>query len=122
MKNVLFITTLILAGTAFGQTEEPRERKSPEERAEMMTKKMKKNLDLTDEQANQVKEQNLLFFQKQEEQRAKMEALREEGKAMREEHKSALKTILTPEQAAKAEELMEERKEKRKKRIKRRRK
>ena len=122
MKNVFIITTLLLASTAWGQAEEPRERKSPDERAEIMTKKMKKNLELTDEQANQVKEQNLLFFQKQEEQRAKMEALREEGKAMREEHKSALKTILTPEQAAKAEELMEERKEKRKKRIKRRRK
>lgn len=122
MKNVLIITTLLLVGTAWGQAKEPRERKSPEERAQMMTKKMKKNLDLTDEQADQVKTQTLLFFQNQEEQRAKMEALRKEGEAMREEHKSALKTILTPEQAAKAEELMEERKEKRKKRIKRRRK
>lgn len=122
MKNVLIITTLLLVGTAWGQAKEPRERKSPEERAQMMTKKMKKNLDLTDEQADQVKTQTLLFFQNQEEQRAKMEALREEGEAMREEHKSALKTILTPEQAAKAEELMDERKEKRKKRIKRRRK
>ncbi len=122
MKNVLIITTLLLVGTAWGQAKEPRERKSPEERAQMMTKKMKKNLDLTDEQADQVKTQTLLFFQNQEEQRAKMEALREEGEAMREEHKSAIKTILTPEQAAKAEELMDERKEKRKKRIKRRRK
>lgn len=122
MKNVLIITTLLLVGTAWGQAKEPRERKSPEERAQMMTKKMKKNLDLTDEQADQVKTQTLLFFQNQEEQRAKMEALREEGEAMREEHKSALKTILTPEQAAKAEELMDERKEKRKKRIQRRRK
>lgn len=122
MKNVLIITTLILVGTAWGQAEGPRERKSPEERAERMTKKMKNNLDLTDEQTDQVKAQNLVFFQKQEEQRAKMEALREEGKAMHEEHKSALKSILTPEQAAKAEELMDERKEKRKKRIKRRRK
>ena len=122
MKNVLIITTLLLVGTAWGQAKEPRERKSPEERAQMMTKKMKKNLDLTDEQADQVKTQTLLFFQNQEEQRAKMEALREEGEAMREEHKSAIKTILTPEQAAKAEELMDERKEKRKKRIQRRRK
>ena len=97
-----------------------RESKSPEEKAAMMTKKMTEKLDLTPEQVAKIEPENVAFFQQQAAHQEQMKALRDQQKQHAEQHKENIKSILTPEQQKKAEELMEERKEKRQKKMKRR--
>ena len=122
MKNTLFIIACLSISAAVAQPEVKREKKTPEERAEIMTSRMKKNLDLSDKQVAEVKEQNLSFFQKQEAHQQELKAIQEKGKQIRNEHFDNLKSILTPEQQEKAKELMDERKAKRKNRRNKRRK
>jgi MFS superfamily sulfate permease-like transporter len=122
MKNTLFIIACLSISAAVAQPEVKREKKTPEERAEIMTSRMKKNLDLSDKQVAEVKVQNLSFFQKQEAHQQELKAIQEKGKQIRNEHFDNLKSILTPEQQEKAKELMDERKAKRKNRRNKRRK
>lgn len=122
MKNTLFIIACLSISAAVAQPEAKREKKTPEERAEIMTSRMKKNLDLSDKQVAEVKVQNLSFFQKQEAHQQELKAIQEKGKQIRNEHFDNLKSILTPEQQEKAKELMDERKAKRKNRRNKRRK
>ena len=122
MKNTLFIIACLSISAAVAQPEVKREKKTPEERAEIMTSRMKKNLNLSDEQVAKVKAENLAFFQKQEAHQQELKAIQEKGKQIRNEHLDNLKSILTPEQQEKAKELMDERKAKRKNRRNKRRK
>jgi len=116
MKNTLFIIACLSISAAVAQPEAKREKKTPEERAEIMTLRMKKNLNLSDEQVAKVKAENLAFLQKQEAHRLELKEIHEKRKQLRSEHLNNLKTVLTPEQQEKAKELMDERKSKRKKR------
>ena len=84
MKNTLFIIACLSISAAVAQPEAKREKKTPEERAEIMTSRMKKNLNLTDEQVANVKAENLAFFQKQEAHRLELQAIHEKGKQLRE--------------------------------------
>jgi Spy/CpxP family protein refolding chaperone len=86
---------------------------TPEQRADKMTAKMKKELDLTADQEKQVKASNLEFAQQQEAIRMKSEALKAERKALVDAHRAKMKGILTPEQQAKADQMMKKRQEKR---------
>ena len=122
MKNTLFIIACLSISTAVAQPEVKREKKTPEERAEIMTSRMKKNLNLSDEQVAKVKAENLAFFQKQEAHQQELKAIQEKGKQIRNEHFDNLKSILTPKQQEKAKELMDERKAKRENRRNKRRK
>lgn len=114
MKNTLFIIACLSISAAVAQPEAKREKKTPEERAEIMTSRMKKNLNLSDEQVAEVKAQNLTFFQKQEAHRLELEAIHEKGKQIRSEHLNNLKTVLNPEQQEKVKQLMDKTKPKRK--------
>ena len=96
------------------------EKKSPEEMAAAMTKKMTKSLSLTPEQVAKIEPQNVLFFQQQAAHQEQIRALRNQQKAQADLHKNNIKAVLTPEQQVKAEKLMAERQEKREKRIKKR--
>lgn len=122
MKNALFLTVLLASGMSLAQPgpkgpSNPRKAKmenlTPEQRADQMTVKMKKELNLTPEQEEQAKAANLQFAQQQDELKKKAEALQSERKALMESHRTKMQGILTPEQQAKADALMKERQEKR---------
>jgi Spy/CpxP family protein refolding chaperone len=121
MKYLLLLTGLAFAGMANAQPEmDNSEKKSPEEMAAAMTKKMTKSLSLTPEQVAKIEPQNVLFFQQQAAHQEQIRALRNQQKAQADLHKNNIKAVLTPEQQVKAEKLMAERQEKREKRIKKR--
>ena len=120
MKYIFLLAALTVAGMASAQTPKTdRETKSPEEKAAMMTKKMTEKLSLTPEQVAQIEPENLAFFRQQAVHQEQMKALRNQQKQHGEQHKEKIKSILTPEQQKKAEEIMEDRKEKRQKKMKR---
>jgi Spy/CpxP family protein refolding chaperone len=122
MRNLLFLSVLLASGLTLAQPG-PRgpkpskkakmENLTPEQRADKMTAKMKKELDLTADQEKQVKASNLEFAQQQEAIRMKSEALKAERKALVDAHRAKMKGILTPEQQAKADQMMKKRQEKR---------
>lgn len=122
MKKVALMIALlgfaVVGNSVFGQDVPPsKKEKKPElsieEKADKRTEKMTKELGLSEEQAKKVKALNMEHIQKMEETRAKMEAAKKEAHQNREEHEAALKTILTPEQAARLDEIKAEQKEKR---------
>lgn len=121
MKYLLLLAGLAFAGMASAQPGMDRsEKKSPEEMAAAMTKKMTKSLSLTPEQVAQIEPQNVLFFQQQALHQEQIRALRNQQKAQADLHKNNIKAVLTPEQQVKAEKLMAEKQEKREKRMKKR--
>ncbi len=124
MRKLSLILFIMIAtvGVTFAQQADGRSRHSrtPEERAELMTNRMVKDLALTNEQAAKLKEVNLA-------QAKEMEAIRssqaEDRKENREEAKAVVssteekyKEILTPEQFEKYQKNKEERIDKRKER------
>lgn len=121
MRKILFLTLIAASGMSFAQSNGPGKGKrqakmenlTPEQRADKMTAKMKKELDLTADQEKQVKASNLEFAQQQEAIRMKSEALKSERKALVDAHRAKMKGILTPEQQAKADQMMKKRQEKR---------
>ncbi len=113
MKNYILAITLTVAGMASAQVEKTKVKDlTPTERADRLTENMKKQLTLTPEQEVKVKAINLEHVQKQDEITARIRAAQEEKRQNKEEYKNNLKSVLTPEQQLKAQELMEERKEK----------
>jgi Spy/CpxP family protein refolding chaperone len=126
MRKILFLTLIAASGMSFAQSngsisngpgkgkrQAKMENLTPEQRADKMTAKMKKELDLTADQEKQVKASNLEFAQQQEAIRMKSEALKAERKALVDAHRAKMKGILTPEQQAKADQMMKKRQEKR---------
>jgi protein CpxP len=126
MRKILFLTLIAASGMSFAQSngsisngpgkgkrQAKMENLTPEQRADKMTAKMKKELDLTADQEMQVKASNLEFAQQQEAIRMKSEALKAERKALVDAHRAKMKGILTPEQQAKADQMMKKRQEKR---------
>ena len=126
MRKILFLTLIAASGMSFAQSngsisngpgkgkrQAKMENLTPEQRADKMTAKMKKELDLTADQEKQVKASNLEFAQQQEAIRMKSEALKDERKALVDAHRAKMKGILTPEQQAKADQMMKKRQEKR---------
>jgi periplasmic protein CpxP/Spy len=125
MKKTMCIVFLMMVslGISFAQTTQtnPREKKTPEERAQLMTDRMVKGLVLNEDQAAKLKEVNL-------KQARKMDALRAEQAKERQDfrkeaievHASAEKeyqAILTPEQYQKYQQHKEKQLEKRKARM-----
>ncbi len=84
-----------------GKKDDRRSDKSPQERAEHQTARMTKTLGLTDAQVAQVTEINLAYAEKGAALKAKgtdKGANKTAKKALREEHKAAIKSVLTAEQ------------------------
>ena len=115
MRALFIIALSGLVGVASAQKEH-RKDVSPEERAKKVSEKMKKELNLTDDQFEKVKTENLAFFKKQKTTQEKMAAVRNELKTNLEEHKTKMKGILNEEQYVKAKKMLEDKMEKRKKR------
>lgn len=129
MKKLVLMALLVVGITTFAQEkrEERKEKLTPEQRADFQVKKMTKDLNLTDKQAEQVKVLVAKEVEKREAKRAEMEAKRAEQtkpskeemearktemKASQEAMKAEMKKILTADQYKKWEQKLEERKDK----------
>lgn len=106
MKSLLTVMAMIAVATVYAQPQGGRAgaNMTPEQRAEMMAKRMKTELNLTDEQTEAVKQLNLKNMPNQGE-RPDEEA----RKKMREERDAELKKILTDEQFTKWQEAQKNR-------------
>ena len=120
MKKVVLVAMfgLLVAGNySFGQDHPiekgDRDLKSPIEKAEKRTEKMKADLDLSDEQAEEINKINLFHIQEMEEIKKKMDALREEANQKREEHQEEINKVLSDEQRVIKDQKMAERVKKR---------
>ncbi len=109
MKKTLFtlFTVVITSVCTTAQNSTPHDemdKKSPEERAENITKKMTKELVLTTEQQSKVK---ALLLKREQERQERMK----EEKIRREKMDADLKAILTPDQYNKLETMKKEKKQ-----------
>lgn len=105
MGGMLFF--LMASVSAFAQDRDKAQKKTPEEKARMMTEKMKDKLSLTDEQYSKVEAANLDFV-------TKKFALKQEGdktgaddkiKSLQDEYNSSMREILNEEQYRKFTEM-----------------
>lgn len=103
MKKLMIIAAL--AGLSVATQAQEQKSKTPEERAQMRTERLAKQLDLSPEQVAQVQAINLKYIDKTDELRKERQAehaeTREAGKAMRGSHEAEMKAVLTPEQYTK---------------------
>lgn len=101
--------TMLVSASLFAQ--DKMQHKTPEERAKMMSDKMKTELTLTDEQYQKVQAINLDFATKTKDikkEGADKSTWAEKIKPLEEERTTALKGILTPEQFTRYEARKEE--------------
>jgi len=117
MKKLILIATIfsLTFATAFAQRGPQREATTPEQRAERMTERLAKELELTESQKDQINKINLENAQKRQ---VEMEARRAEQQARRAEMQESMKAqsaqieaVLTPEQRSKWSEIKESNKE-----------
>jgi len=103
MKKLMIIA--VLAGMSVAAQAQDKERKTPQERAQIRTERLAKELELTPDQKAKVEAINLKFADQAEAVRAEREAeraeMRKEGKAVRDAHDAEMKAVLTPAQYAK---------------------
>ena len=123
MKKLFLVALLVVGLTAFAQEKEGikavRERLTPEQKVDFQVKKLTKDLNLNDKQANEVRALVTKEVEKREAKRAEKKELkakkREEMKAQMQAEQAAvsadMKKILTPEQYTKWEKIRDERKE-----------
>jgi Spy/CpxP family protein refolding chaperone len=112
-KIIMFAAALLIAIAASAQNAPAKGKKAPktpEEKAKKQTEWMKKDLQLTDDQAQQIEDINLKYAKKAETRR---EALKTEHEKFKAEKEADLKKVLTPDQYAKFDQ---ERKDKQAKR------
>lgn len=124
MKKYVLVIALAISGLTFAQEKGKFKDASPEERAEMQTKKMTNDLTLNKDQEEKVnailkEHHSSLEAKKEEIKKEQIEAKKErrqkamsEMKESREELKEKLKKVLTEEQYKKWETLQNERVEK----------
>lgn len=115
MKQLILLLALLtgLSAAAQEKKQDGKTPKTPEQKAEQMTKRMEKKLSLTPEQVTKVKAINL-------EAASQLHTLKEEAKksgtknkearkAIRDEHDKKLSAVLTPEQMTEYRKLKEQR-------------
>lgn len=129
MKKLFLVALLVVGMTTFAQEQrgERKERFTPEQRVDFQIKKMTKDLNLDEKQAEQVKVLLTQEAKKREAKRAEMEAKKAEQarpskeemearksemKANQEAMKAEMKKILSADQYTKWEQKQEERKDK----------
>jgi periplasmic protein CpxP/Spy len=104
---IAIVFGILVSATAFAQQRPERSRMTPEERAERISARLTEDLELTEEQAEEVKSIHLKYAKQAEAEReARMQAMKEQHAAMEEE----MKAVLSEEQYQKLEEKKEERK------------
>lgn len=113
MKNITiaFLLTLLISTFAYAQ-HDGRDKKTPEERAEMLTSRLEKELSLSPEQVQKVKAINLSSAEKttaaRKEAGQERENFREQKMKIEKQRDDDLKAVLTPEQFTKYHQWVEE--------------
>ncbi|MFT5819999.1 MAG: protein CpxP [Crocinitomix sp.] len=106
MKKVVALVALVgcmvVGNSSFAQ-DVPVERnerveKSPIQKAEKLTEKMTENLNLSEDQAQEIKKINVYHIQEMEDIKRKMKALKAEAKVKRKEHLAKVDQVLNDEQ------------------------
>lgn len=113
MKWFLLVAVAMVFSATANAQEHKKDQKTPEERAELMTEKMKEKLDLSEEQYDKIQKLNAEHAVEMKQLHEKMKSLRDEVKATREKHLESLRGELTEEQRAKFDEHIEKMKDKR---------
>lgn len=114
MKHLIFILALGFTGILSAQNAKNNQL-TVEQKAENLTQKMKKSLNLTEQQIPKVKEANIKMIQERENLKAETQRRRQE---LHENHKNQLNSILTPDQMNKADDLMKKKEKKMKRKHK----
>ena len=114
MKQLIFILAIGLTGMVSAQTAKNNE-PTVEQKAENLTQKMKKSLNLTEQQIPKVKEANIKMIQEKENLKAETQRRKKE---LHENHRIQLNAILTSEQMKKADDLMKKKEKKMKRKHK----
>lgn len=104
MKKLMIVAALAGMSVAV-QAQDKEGRKTPEERAQLRTERLTKELELSPEQATQVQAINLKYADKMDELRKEREAergaMRSDAQAMGDAHDTEMKAVLTADQYAK---------------------
>lgn len=120
LMMMLFAATFTFATAQAQDGRKEMKHKNPEEKAQMMTDRMQKNLNLTDDQVARVNEIHLETAKKMADVKARKgddrEAMKTDMKAIKEVKSQRIKEVLTAEQYQKHQELQKERAENRKER------
>lgn len=129
MKKLLVAALLVVGMTTFAQEkmEEQKQQLTPEQKVNLQVKKLTKELNLSDKQAQELKEIVVKEIEQREARKAEIQARKAEKKKMASEELNArklkfeeekmqteerMKKILTPEQFSKWTEIRKARKEK----------
>jgi protein CpxP len=129
MKKLFVVAFLVVGMTTFAQERmgENNDKLTPEQRVNLQVKKLTKELNLSDKQAQDIKEIVIKEIEQREARKAKIQARKAEKKKMDSEEMNArkvkfeeektqaeerMKKILTPEQFSKWTEIRKVRKEK----------
>jgi Spy/CpxP family protein refolding chaperone len=114
MKKLIMILFAVATGTANINAQEPVQppppKKTPEQRAEMVTKNMTKNLDLKPEQQEKIK---AIIIKREKEREALKENMKGRHEVMEKQLEEDFQKILSPEQFEKFKKRREEMKKKR---------
>jgi hypothetical protein len=119
ITSLFFIAVLFSASYMYAQDQDPKPKKTPEERAATMADRMKKNLELTDEQYNSVYPLLLEAAKQKDADREQIRAIKQSAKERFEKNEASLKEILTPDQFNKYQEHKKKMLEKRKMKLNR---
>jgi len=114
MKTIFVILAIGLTGMVNAQTEKS-DKLTTEQKADKLTERMKKSLNLTDAQIPKVKEANLKMIQQKDQLKAEVNQRKQ---SIQENHKSELTTVLTPEQMKKATRMIAKKEKRMRKRQK----
>jgi len=112
MKTMFVILAIGLTGMVNAQTEKS-DKLTTEQKADKLTERMKKSLNLTDAQIPRVKEANLKMIQQKDQLKAEVNQRKQ---SIKENHKNELNTVLTPEQMKKASGMIAKKEKRMKKR------
>ena len=116
-KFIFILTSFVFVisfSYSYAQDQETKPKKTPEERASMITERMKKGLELTDEQYSSVYNIILEAQKQRDVEIAKREELKKAAKERFEKTEAGLKEVLTPDQFSKLQEHKKKMIEKRK--------
>lgn len=109
LKGLLIIGITVMSFATIAQ-EKGEKKMTPEQRAEKITQKMKKQLELTDAQTKKISSANLEMINSKRAIQSEMQALKAKVKALKENQRIQYKNILTAEQMKKLEDLKAKRK------------
>lgn len=117
MKTTKLITTLIyilallsISVSSFAQDIDSKPKKTPEERATLITDKMKSSLNLTDDQYTKIYELNLQRIKERQAFKEEKSKTDSDIKKKRSEYMTSLKSILTDEQYQTLKNIQKEKK------------